>query len=856
MQDLDSDRSFDLRHPRGRIVVKTLGYKDAGIEAEALALLRHGKISQFGVAENLRRQVILRNGVTKAAALESVVELLELLGQPRALSRIVVQRVVDLLVDCGDIGQASAFGQLYLLPVQPRQVLLPTGKAISLGGSELSTGVPHDHLALFPEATDTESVTEIDARHEIGRPWKGQAGHDPDGSQTKSLSEIAEEDAWQSFCTSWPRFMAKGQGQIASLPVQIRKAIALCGTVDVEVQEWSFGEEALELLNLWRGAATFDEDSDGSLEFDPGQLAVVTAPANERLVVEAGPGSGKTHVAIGRITSLIEQGVPPSKIWLLSFTRVAVEEMRSRISERIESGAARSLNVATFDSLAWKLNRYFGGEPSPLGFEEAMKTSIRILASSDTALRDALEGMEHVIVDEAQDLVGLRRQMVAFFLESLSKRCGITILGDFAQAIYGWQAVRYGHPETGLQELSAHRQEQMFRQAILQRDHRTKSPKLAKMFRAAREALRNVDLTPHERYEAVRKLIEDAAENPRNTALEQIAAMNGKSLVLFRGRRAVISASHSLASRGMPLRIKLSNRSDIVAPWVGAVFAGVNPDSRINRAEFQTLWEDAGINPLEINSDTGWNEIRSLSGDVGDSISVQALCKRIDQDIPVRFLSDHIGTQGPTFSTIHGAKGKEADKVFLLLPPQPDIDDHRTDWDEEARILYVGATRARRQLFVGSRRAGYMYPTSSGRMWRGRQGDFSVEIGNPLDTTSDYQSDSVSTIRSANRRLLELVGVPLPCAAERSAHDAGYVIVGSDGAGNPMRLGRLTDRFIDDVCKIASCCRGELPDRLDGFFVVGASTIVDKDQINGARPLGLGLVPVLMGFTRIRIGER
>ena len=63
---------------------------------------------------------------------------------------------------------------------------------------------------------------------------------------------------------------------------------------------------------------------------NPAQLAAVTHRDGPLLVV-AGAGSGKTRTLIYRVARLIESGVPPGAILLLTFTRRAAQEMlRSR----------------------------------------------------------------------------------------------------------------------------------------------------------------------------------------------------------------------------------------------------------------------------------------------------------------------------------------------------------------------------------------------------------------------------------------------------------------------------------------------------------------------------------------------
>ncbi len=75
-----------------------------------------------------------------------------------------------------------------------------------------------------------------------------------------------------------------------------------------------------------------DDEISSSVEDDDLQGDVITAPASDRLLVDAGPGTGKTYVACSRVAALINEGVPAGRIWLVSFTRTAVQEIRARWS--------------------------------------------------------------------------------------------------------------------------------------------------------------------------------------------------------------------------------------------------------------------------------------------------------------------------------------------------------------------------------------------------------------------------------------------------------------------------------------------------------------------------------------------
>src|SRR5512138_1986796 len=69
-------------------------------------------------------------------------------------------------------------------------------------------------------------------------------------------------------------------------------------------------------------------------ELNSEQLDVVMAGEGAMLVI-AGAGSGKTRALTYRVSRLIEDGVDPSDILLLTFTNKAAREMLSRVEELV-----------------------------------------------------------------------------------------------------------------------------------------------------------------------------------------------------------------------------------------------------------------------------------------------------------------------------------------------------------------------------------------------------------------------------------------------------------------------------------------------------------------------------------------
>ena len=77
------------------------------------------------------------------------------------------------------------------------------------------------------------------------------------------------------------------------------------------------------------------------------------------LLVIAGAGTGKTRTLIHRVAALIERGIAPERILLLTFTRRAAGEMLSR-AERLVGSAGARVHGGTFHSVGHRLLRQFG----------------------------------------------------------------------------------------------------------------------------------------------------------------------------------------------------------------------------------------------------------------------------------------------------------------------------------------------------------------------------------------------------------------------------------------------------------------------------------------------------------------
>jgi DNA helicase II / ATP-dependent DNA helicase PcrA len=114
---------------------------------------------------------------------------------------------------------------------------------------------------------------------------------------------------------------------------------------------------------LQRAPASTSIHIDYPAELNEQQLAAVTAPPGPLLVI-AGAGSGKTRTLTYRVAYLLENGIDPRNILLLTFTNKAARQMLDRVANLLPVDAS-GLWGGTFHSVGNRILRRHG---SALGY--------------------------------------------------------------------------------------------------------------------------------------------------------------------------------------------------------------------------------------------------------------------------------------------------------------------------------------------------------------------------------------------------------------------------------------------------------------------------------------------------------
>lgn len=121
---------------------------------------------------------------------------------------------------------------------------------------------------------------------------------------------------------------------------------------------------------------------DYAKELNPAQYEAVTTLDGPVLVI-AGAGSGKTRTIVYRLAHMVEQGIPPSCILLLTFTRKASHEMQVRAGQLLGMAGMGGVQGGTFHGFAYSVLR----QHRPAWYGE------RELSVMDGA--DALSAIQH-----------------------------------------------------------------------------------------------------------------------------------------------------------------------------------------------------------------------------------------------------------------------------------------------------------------------------------------------------------------------------------------------------------------------------------------------------------------------------
>jgi DNA helicase-2/ATP-dependent DNA helicase PcrA len=201
---------------------------------------------------------------------------------------------------------------------------------------------------------------------------------------------------------------------------------------------------------------------------NPQQRAAVENTQGPAMIV-AGAGSGKTRVITFRVAHLIEKGVDPFNILVLTFTNKASKDMRERIS-KVVGAEAKNIWMGTFHSVFSKILRVEAekiGYPSNFTIYDTddSKSLIRTIlremqlddklynanfvynriSSAKNNLVSHVEYMENAEI-QAEDISN-KRPLIGVIYETYTKRCFKAGAMDFDDLLFKTNILLKTHPD-------------------------------------------------------------------------------------------------------------------------------------------------------------------------------------------------------------------------------------------------------------------------------------------------------------------------------------------------------------------------------------------------------------------------
>lgn len=210
----------------------------------------------------------------------------------------------------------------------------------------------------------------------------------------------------------------------------------------------------------------------------------------DRIIVKAGPGTGKTHTLVQRVFRLLKS--KKSRITVITFTNKAAEEVRQRLEEKTGTGSRVRINTFHTYCLDWirqkkpelyligpelrtsivrrlypdlttreraelqhQIGLYLSGlsrqpEDCPSSFQtyftylrdrnlldldEVVPACAELIAGDDNFANEVRAETGHLLIDEFQDLNAAQYELVRL----LALGCPVFGIGDPDQAIYGFR---------------------------------------------------------------------------------------------------------------------------------------------------------------------------------------------------------------------------------------------------------------------------------------------------------------------------------------------------------------------------------------------------------------------------------
>jgi len=425
-------------------------------------------------------------------------------------------------------------------------------------------------------------------------------------------------------------------------------------------------------------------------ELSPTQLRIIKDNETKYIAVAAGPGSGKTRVLVHKLASLLlMEDVKHEQLLMVTFSRAAAIEFKKRLLKLI-GNAANYVDIKTFHSYCFDLLGKVGSiDKSAL----ILKNTVEKIENKEVEISRITKTV--LVIDEAQDMSEDEFVLINMLMAK-NEEMRVIAVGDDDQNIYAFR----GSDSKYLQQFIT--DNQVTKHELIT-NYRSKSNLVAftnQFAETIQNRLKETPIIANQADNGKIKIVHYASENLITPLVNDILStgLAGTTCVLTKTNEEALQITGLLLKKGMQAKLIQSN----------------DGFSLYNLSEVRFFLDQLSLgDDVFIISDEIWiNAKRELKNKFQRS-NKRELCNKIIEDfeatnpkkkyksdlevfIKESKLEDFFSENGETIfvSTIHKAKGKEFDNIFIML------DNFDPVTDEKKRQLYVAMTRAKQNLTI------------------------------------------------------------------------------------------------------------------------------------------------------------
>ena len=424
------------------------------------------------------------------------------------------------------------------------------------------------------------------------------------------------------------------------------------------------------------------------------QKQIIDSPM-KYIAVIAGPGSGKTRVFVHKLASLLLlEDIKSEQLLMLTFSRAAATEFKSRLIKLI-GNPAYYVDIKTFHSYCFDLLGTLGEESE---FDKVVPKAIEMIENDEVEVNKIAKSV--IVIDEAQDMDANEYKLLQLLINR-NEDMRVIIVGDDDQNIYEFRDSSSEYMSYFIKDYVAKRYEMLTNYRSTKR-----VVDLANAFAAKiktrlkdnpidfyRKDIGRVDIVEHNPFDDV--MDDNDNYNYIEALTKHFIKNNDQGIVAFLTEENIdaVKILGILVGKGIPAKLiqssgdhKLMNFFEIryFLNCIGECTVVLKDDWI--RAKNDTLEKFKNSSLLEllksILSQFEFNNKEIYLSDFKEFLNESKLEDFYEYD------NNRI-----VVSTIHKAKGKEFDSVYLYLKK-------RIVTDEEKRKVYVGITRAKTNLYI------------------------------------------------------------------------------------------------------------------------------------------------------------